>query len=93
MRQTGFNELKLNDKILLIEDLGVELCSIEFYDHRIYLYAFDSLLIEVFKNIETRKVENITVANYGDLDKFITRITLALNLNSKQSGNSKDLIY
>ncbi|MBT1703323.1 hypothetical protein [Chryseosolibacter indicus] len=93
MGQTSFNNLSIQDKVLLIEDIGIELCSIEFYDHRIFLYAFDTLLIEIYKNIETKKVESITVASFGDLDKFTSRITLPHSLRTKQSGNSIDLIY
>jgi hypothetical protein len=73
--RNAFNELSLSNKVILLEDLGQELCSIEFYDHRIQLYAFENLLIEVFQNIETKNVERITTADYGNLDKYLMRIT------------------
>jgi hypothetical protein len=78
MKTVHFNELSMHDKVLLIEDLGQELCSIEHYDHRIYLYSFNSLLIEIYRNIESQKIERITVATYGDLDKFVSRITIRI---------------
>jgi hypothetical protein len=82
-----FNGLSLNNKELLLEDLGTELWSIEFYDHRIHLYEMNNLLIEVFQNIETRKIERITTADYGSLDKFLMRITLGpLTSNGKALG-------
>jgi hypothetical protein len=71
-----FNELSLNNKILLLEDTGIELISIEHYDHRIYLYSFDSFFVEIYVNIETRQVEKILVAKYGDLDKYLSRIII-----------------
>jgi hypothetical protein len=74
--QDTFNGLSLKNKTLLLEDLGIELCSIEFYDHRIHLYAMDNMLVEVFQNIETREVERITTADYSNLDKYTMRITL-----------------
>lgn len=76
-KQKTFNELSLREKALLIEDMGVELCSIEFYDYRIYLYAFNNLLIEAFENIESKKIERVTTADYGNLDKYTSRITLS----------------
>ena len=75
-KQKTFNELSNWQKELLIDDMGIHLCSIEFYDHRIHLYALNNLLVEVFHNIETRQVERITTADYGNLDKYMMRITL-----------------
>jgi hypothetical protein len=92
MSQLSFNKLSTYNKVLLIKDMGVQLSSIEFYDHRIFLFAFNGLLIEVYRNIETKKIESITVAGYSDLDKFISRITLPPSKRD-ESTNSKDLIY
>jgi hypothetical protein len=75
-KQKTFNELSIHHKSLLLEDLGIELCSIEFYDHRIQLFAMNNLLIEVFQNIETKEIERITTADYGNLDKYLMRIIL-----------------
>jgi hypothetical protein len=71
-----FNNLALYQKLLLIEDMGVELCSIAHYDHRIHLYAFNDIMIEAFHNIDTHQLEKIVVAEYGDLDKYVSRITI-----------------
>lgn len=76
MRPMPFNDLTLHDKQLLVEDIGIHLSSIEFYDHRIHLYALNLLLIESYHNIDTKKVERITIAEYDDLDKFISRIQI-----------------
>lgn len=76
MRPVHFNDLSARDKALLLEDMGVLLCSIEHYDHRVYLYALNSLFIEVYQNIETRIIERIAVASDADLDKFLSQITI-----------------
>jgi hypothetical protein len=79
----GFNELTMKDKLVIVEDFATELCSIEFYDHRIYLYAINDLMIEAYHNIETREVERIVIAEYRDLDKFLPWITLSSSLLKK----------
>jgi hypothetical protein len=76
MRPVPFNDLSNSDKMLLVEDMGIHLSSIEYYDHRIHLYAMNSMLVEVYLNIETKEVERITVAAYSDLDKFLSRILI-----------------
>jgi hypothetical protein len=76
-KQKTFNELTNHEKALLLEDFGILVCSIEFYDYRIYLYAFNNMLVEVFQNIETRAIEQMTTADYGSLDKYASRITMS----------------
>jgi hypothetical protein len=76
MNEIHFNDLSMHNKTLLVDDLATELCSIEFYDHRIYLYSLNSLFIEAYHNIETREIERIAIAKYTDLDKFLTRVRL-----------------
>jgi hypothetical protein len=71
-----FNDLSMHDKQVLVDDFSTELCSIEFYDHRVHLYSLDAILIEAYHNIDSGEIERITVANYGDLDKFLTRIRI-----------------
>jgi hypothetical protein len=77
MRQVPFNELSMKHKVVLIEDFSEELASIEFYEHRIKLFALDSLFIEAYQNIETKEIDRITLAEYGDLDKYLPWITLS----------------
>jgi hypothetical protein len=76
MRTNNFNELSIQNKSLLVEDLATHLCSIEFYDYRIHLYALNSLFIEAYHNIESKEIERIESAEYGDLDKYLSRISL-----------------
>ena len=78
MRQ-AFNDLSLEHKLLLLEDMGVELLSIEHYDHRVYLYAFGDFFVESYQNIDTRDMEIINVCESADLDKFLSRINLPLH--------------
>jgi hypothetical protein len=76
MRPIHFNDLTLKDKKLLIEDLGTLLCSIEHYDHRVYLYSMNTHYVEVYENIGSREIDRCTIAEYSDLDKYLSRISI-----------------
>ena len=76
MRQKHFNELTLDQKQLLIEDLGTLVFSMEYYDHRINLYALNNLLIEVYFNIDLKSLDRIETVSYENLDKYLSRITI-----------------
>jgi hypothetical protein len=76
MKGQSFDTLKTSDKILLIEDMGNLVLSMEFYEHRIFLFSFQSIFIEVYRNLESGEVESIKSASTDDLDKFLSRITL-----------------
>lgn len=87
MNATSFNDLSMHNKILLVDDLATLVCSIEHYDHRIYLYALNSLFIESFHNIDTGAIEKISTATSADLDKYLSRITLYQGLRKTISHN------
>ena len=76
MKTKSFNELSMRDKALLLDDMASLVCSIEHYDHRIYLYTLNSMFIEAYYNLDNGLIEKITTASYSDLDKFLSRITL-----------------
>lgn len=76
MSTTNFNELAITDKAWLIHEFGDCLMSIEYYDHRIYLYSLNNFFIELYQNIETRQIENIEEADYSALDKYLSRIII-----------------
>lgn len=76
MKTSHFDRLSMHNKTLLIDDMATALGSIVYYDHRIYLYSLNSLFIEACHNLDTGKVERISVVTYADLDKFLTRIRL-----------------
>jgi len=76
MKDLSFDTLKMKDKWILINDFAEELMSIEYYDHRVRLYALNSILIESYQNIETKVVENIQSINKGDLDKYLAQIAI-----------------
>jgi hypothetical protein len=76
MNLENFNNLSVEEKMLLVEDMGALVSSIEFYEHRIFLFSFNAMFIEVYRNIDNDTVERIHTADYSDLDKFLTRITL-----------------
>ena len=81
----AFNKLKTSDKILLIEDMGELVFSMEFYEHRIYLFSFNAMFIEAYKNLETDKFDKINSIGTAELDKFLSQITLG-NLVRKQKS-------
>jgi hypothetical protein len=83
MRPTRFNELTHDDKAWLVSEFGELLLSIECYDHRIHLYSLNAHLIEMYENIETRRVERFSVASYKDIDKYLSRIIIG-NLKTEK---------
>jgi hypothetical protein len=86
MTSTPFDELPMHDKKVLVNDFATQLCSIEFYDHRIFLYALGPFFIEAYRNIDTQEVETIRVARYKDLDKFLTRVRLQLSYHREKNN-------
>lgn len=76
MNVQAFDNLKTEDKILLLEDMGELVFSMEFYEHRIYLFSFNTMFIEVYRNLESGKIESINSITLDDLDKFLSQITL-----------------
>jgi hypothetical protein len=85
MGAQSFDNLKISDKILLIEDMGELVFSLEFYEHRIYLFSFNTLFIEAYKNLETDEFEKIHSITLADLDKFLSQVTLG-NLVKKEKS-------
>lgn len=76
MEQIKFNELPITDKALIVAEYGMFMQSVEFYDYRVHLYTLNSQFIEVYYNILTRQVENITLVTYSEMDKYLVRIVL-----------------
>ncbi|MFZ6010666.1 MAG: hypothetical protein ACOYXT_09985 [Bacteroidota bacterium] len=76
MSQVSFNGLPLTDKALIVSEFGCYLESVEFYDYRIHLFSLNSHFIEVFHNVLTRQIERISLADYSDLDKYLSRIVI-----------------
>ena len=48
----------------------------EFYEHRIYLFSFNSMFVEAYRNLESGEIESINSITLADLDKFLSQITL-----------------
>ena len=76
MNVEAFDRLQTSDKILLIEDMGELVFSMEFYEHRIYLFSFNSMFVEAYRNLESGEIESINSITLADLDKFLSQITL-----------------
>lgn len=85
MKDQSFDQLSMKNKVTLVRDFATELCSIEFYDHRIYLYSLNSMMIELYENIETKEIENIITIKFGDLDKYVSRITMSSLLTKSKA--------
>jgi len=88
MKDLAFDALSLKDKMTLVNDFSQEIMSIEFYDHRIRLYALNSILIESYQNIETRMIEQVRSLGPGDLNKYLSQISIpSLLVRIKVSGS------
>jgi hypothetical protein len=88
MIEKAFNDLSLEHKELLIEDIGIQLISIEYYDFRIHLYAMNTLFVEAYYDIETRKLESIISISFADLDKYLSRILIHDLVNFPRRSSS-----
>jgi hypothetical protein len=78
MKSKSFDDLTLVERAWLIYEFGQQLTSIEYYDYRIDLYALNGDYIESYRNIATRQIEQISIASYSDLDKYLPRILLGM---------------
>ena len=87
MKDVSFDELSMQNKMTLVRDFATDLCSMEFYDHRIYLYSLNAMMIEVYENIETKEIENIITIRYSDLDKYLSRITMSALFAKSKAKN------
>lgn len=76
MKTINFNKLSLTDKALLIAEFGIYLNSIEFHCYWLHLYSINSDFIEVHFNNITKQVDKISMLEYEDLDKYLSRIFL-----------------
>jgi hypothetical protein len=84
METSSFNKLSLHLKAKVIHEFASPVLSIEYYDHRINLFALNSSLIEHYQNLETGRVDKIAEAGYHDLDKYLSRIVIgSLKINLK----------
>lgn len=76
MRSLPFNELAMPDRAWITYEFGDFLISIEYYDHRIFLFSLHSQFIELYQNIDTRQIEKIEAVPYRALDKYLNRILI-----------------
>lgn len=77
MKRKQFNELSLSDKAWLVYEFGEFLVTIEYYNHKIHLYELNSHFIEIYFNVVLKQVDRISVAEYSDLDKYLSRILVS----------------
>jgi hypothetical protein len=74
-----FDELPLTDKFWLIQEYGQYLLSIEYYDYRVSLCALNTQFVEIYKNIDTRIIEKICIADSHGLPTALTSFSPALS--------------
>ena len=89
MRPTPFNDLSLEQKQLLIEDLAIQIFSMEYYDHRIHLYSLNGLMIEAYYNIESKALDKIETVSYQNLDKYLSRILIDNLVKPAQKNSAR----
>jgi hypothetical protein len=77
MKDLKFDMLSRENQMVLLSDFATRICSIEYYDHRIALYALNNIYIEAYQNIETKEIEKIVSIDFRDLDKFLLHITFS----------------
>ncbi|MDH4091151.1 MAG: hypothetical protein OEV74_15345 [Cyclobacteriaceae bacterium] len=76
MKVTYFDELSLSKKALIMREFGVFIHSVESQNHKILLYALDHYFVEAYYNFDSNEIEEIRVADYVDLDKYLPQICL-----------------
>lgn len=76
MAQTGFNQLPLLEKALLVEEFGIYLESIETSGHWIRLYSLNHLFVEVYCSTLRPQIDAISTIEYCDLDVYLSRIAV-----------------
>lgn len=76
MKDFAFNGLPVSRQLGILNDFSILVHSMEYYDHRINLHSLGSYFIEVYEDLETRRIEKIRVASYSDLDKYLSQIII-----------------
>lgn len=76
MKQNKFNDLPLQEKVLIISEYAEFLMTVEVIGYRIHLYSLNSHFVEAHHNLSTREVDKILITSYADLDRFLARVTV-----------------
>lgn len=75
-KKPNFDDLSLELKETIVREFASSILSLEYYDHRVDLFALNSLLIERYEKIETGELVKIVQATYADLDKYASQIMI-----------------
>ncbi len=78
MNANTYNSLTFNERASLLCRKGVYVDSIYYNSHWIDLYSVSCLFVEVYFNESTCRIENIRVADNGELIKFLEPIKLGV---------------
>lgn len=76
MKQNKFNDLPLDEKVLIVSEYAKFLMTLEIIGYRIHLYSLNNNFVEVHHNLASREVERITIIDFSALDKYLNRINV-----------------
>lgn len=76
MKVTCFDDLSLSKKALILKEFGVFIHSVESQNYKILLYALNHYFVEAYYSFDSNEIEEIRVADYVDLDKYLQQICL-----------------
>jgi len=79
MKQNKFNDLPLDEKVLIISEYAKFLLTVEIIGYRMHLYSLNHNYVEVRHSLLSREVETISIIGYKELDKYLNRISLNYN--------------
>jgi hypothetical protein len=77
MKLNKFNDLDLAEKAWLVKEFGKYLLALQQNHYTVLLYSLHGNFIEIFLDPHTRRVDNISVANYKQLDKYLAQIPIS----------------
>ena len=71
-----FNTLTLTEKHLILRKEGQFVDSCQYESYYVALYKVDSMLVELYYNVDTGSFDSISVATTDDLWKYVDKISL-----------------
>jgi hypothetical protein len=73
----GFDKLDIDSKSIMLHYNGRMLASVNYFNYRVTLFAFQHSLIEEYYDTESKEVSRICTARIQDLKKFLDHIDIS----------------
>lgn len=73
----GFDKLDIDSKSIMLQYNGQMLASVNYYNYKVTLFAFQHSLVEEYYDTEIKEVSRICTAQPQDLKKFIDEIDIS----------------